>query len=189
MTKITNRIKTDKKTASGWCRKLLAWYDENRRELPWRKEQDPYRIWLSEVMLQQTKVETVLPYYSRFLETYPTLQDLAAAGEDHVLKLWEGLGYYSRARNFLAAVREVKHAYAGEVPDAPEEFGRLAGVGEYTSAAVLSIAYQQPLAVVDGNVKRVLCRIFTITDDPQKAQTKKKTAASGTDTVRSGASR
>ncbi|MCR3922133.1 MAG: A/G-specific adenine glycosylase [Firmicutes bacterium] len=158
------------KKASGWCRKLLSWYDDHRRDLPWRNESDPYKIWLSEVMLQQTRVETALPYYKRFISEYPTLQKLALAEEGRVLKLWEGLGYYARARHFLQAVREVDCQYGGRVPDTAKEFGGLAGVGEYTQAAVLSIAYHQPLAVVDGNVRRVLCRLFAITEDTSKVK-------------------
>jgi A/G-specific adenine glycosylase len=155
--------------ASGFRRELLSWYDQNRRDLPWRLSSDPYRIWLSEVMLQQTRVETVIPYYHRFLEAYPTLPDLAAAQEDDVLKLWEGLGYYSRARNFLQAVREVDARYGRQVPEDPQVFGSLSGVGEYTRAAVGSIAFGRPLAVVDGNVRRVLCRLFALEGDLKKA--------------------
>lgn len=166
--------KVSKKEASAFRRKLLSWYGENRRDLPWRREADPYRIWLSEVMLQQTRVETVIPYYERFLTAYPDLIALAAAPQDDVLKIWEGLGYYSRARNFLQAVREVREQYGGCVPENPEDFGGLRGVGEYTRAAVGSIAFGRPLAVVDGNVKRVICRLFAIENDPEKSSVKKE---------------
>ena len=169
-------ILLDEHLASGIRRELLFWYDRNRRDLPWRRETDPYRIWLSEVMLQQTRVEAVIPYYHRFLEAFPNLLALAQADEDRVLKLWEGLGYYSRARNFLSAVREVAVNYGGSVPTNADVFGKLSGVGEYTTAAVCSIAYQQPLAVVDGNVRRVLCRLFFIKDDPQRNPAKQKIA-------------
>ncbi len=145
---------------------LLAWYDGSARDLPWRRESDPYRVWLSEVMLQQTRVETVIPYYRRFLQVYPSLADLSAAGEGEVLKLWEGLGYYARARHFLVAVKEVQTSYGGRIPADPARFRRLPGVGEYTQAAVLSIAFGQPLAAVDGNIRRVLIRLFCLEDGP-----------------------
>ncbi len=154
--------------------KLLDWYDQNQRDLPWRRERDPYRIWLSEVMLQQTRVSTVIPYYERFLKVFPTLSSLAEADEQKVLKLWEGLGYYARARNLFEAVKEVQKTYGGEVPSDPADFKKLRGVGEYSSAAVLSIAYQKPLAAVDGNVVRVICRLFMIEDDPTKSITYKQ---------------
>lgn len=167
-------ILLDEHLASGIRRELLFWYDRNRRDLPWRRETDPYRIWLSEIMLQQTRVEAVIPYYHRFLEAFPDLSVLAGADEDRVLKLWEGLGYYSRARNFLNAVREVAMKYGGSVPAEADVFGKLSGVGEYTTAAVCSIAFQKPLAVVDGNVRRVLCRLFFIEGDPRKKPAKQE---------------
>ena len=160
--------------ASDFHRKLLSWYDENCRDLPWRCETDPYYIWVSEVMLQQTRVETVIPYYHRFLAAYPSISALAHASQDDVLKLWEGLGYYARARHFLQAVREVHASYAGCVPANPEVFGRLCGVGDYTRAAVGSIAFNHPLAAVDGNVRRVFCRLFAIDEDPTKASVQKE---------------
>ena len=146
---------------------LLAWYRANRRDLPWRTAEgeaaDPYRVWLSEVMLQQTRVETVLRYYERWLERFPTLAALADAPLDDVLKAWEGLGYYSRARNFHGAVREVRARHGGAVPDDPEAFGALPGVGRYTEGAVMSIAFGRAAPIVDGNVRRVFARW---TDDP-----------------------
>jgi A/G-specific adenine glycosylase len=169
MKKVQNKF-----PASGFRRKLLSWYDVNCRDLPWRRDTDPYRIWLSEIMLQQTRVDTVIPYYHRFLSAYPTLASLAEAKQDDVLKLWEGLGYYSRARNFLQAVQEVSACYGGEVPRDPETFGMLCGVGDYTCAAVSSIAFNQPLAVVDGNVRRVFCRLFSIADDSKKSAVQKE---------------
>ncbi len=147
---------------------LLFWYDQHARDLPWRQEQDPYRIWLSEIMLQQTRVETVIPYYKRFLASYPDAAALSAAKEEEVLKLWEGLGYYARARNFHGAIQEVQSRYGGLVPSEPREFRRLPGVGDYTAAAVMSIAFGIPLAAVDGNVKRVVSRLFGLQGDLQK---------------------
>lgn len=150
----------DSETAARLRRRLLKWYGKNRRDLPWRRSGDPYAIWLSEVMLQQTRVETVRPYYRRFLETFPTLLDLAAADLETVLKMWEGLGYYARARNFHKAAGRVVDEHGGRVPDTWEAFRALPGVGDYIAAAVLSIAFNGPYAVVDGNVKRVLARLF-----------------------------
>lgn len=149
----------------GMDRALLNWYDVNRRDLPWRKERDPYRIWVSEVMLQQTRVETAAGYYARWLERFPDLPSLAGASEEEVLALWSGLGYYSRARNLHAAVREVAARYGGRVPPDPEAFAALPGVGEYTAGAVLSIAYGLRLPAVDGNALRVLARVGAIRGD------------------------
>ena len=147
--------------------RLVAWYRVHRRDLPWRARDgeapDPYHVWLSEVMLQQTRVETVRPYYERWLERFPTLEALAEASQDEVLKEWEGLGYYSRARNFHQAVREVRATYNGRIPDDPERFRALPGVGPYTAGAVMSIAFGRPEPLVDGNVRRVFARWL---DDP-----------------------
>ncbi len=140
--------------------RLLEWYRTHRRDLPWRNTADPYAIWLSEVMLQQTRVETVRPYFQRFMERFPTIRDLAAADLETVLKMWEGLGYYARARNLHKAANQVVSELGGRMPDTMEAFRSLPGVGEYIAAAVLSIAFGQPCAVVDGNVKRVLARLF-----------------------------
>ncbi|MBN2716496.1 MAG: A/G-specific adenine glycosylase [Deltaproteobacteria bacterium] len=139
--------------------RLLRWYDQYRRDMPWRNTSDPFAIWVSEVMLQQTQVDTVIPYYNRFIASYPTPRALASAGEDEVLKHWEGLGYYARARNLLAAARQVVDVYGGVVPDTEKDFLALKGVGPYIAAAVLSIAFGKPMAAVDGNVKRVLARL------------------------------
>ena len=141
---------------------LITWYQENHRKLPWRETNDPYRIWVSEVMLQQTQVNTVIPYYHRFLELLPDLSSLAKADLQDVLKVWEGLGYYARARNLHRAAQIVMAEYYGEIPDNLKDFRKLPGVGEYIAAAVQSIAFHQPYAVVDGNVKRVLARLFQI---------------------------
>ena len=143
-------------------RRLLNWYERQRRRLPWRSTRDPYRIWVSEVMLQQTQVRTALPYYRRFLERLPTLRHLAGADLDTVLKLWEGLGYYARARNLHRAAELLTAGGGGRVPDRWEDFRALPGVGDYIAAAVLSIAFDRPHAVVDGNVKRVLARLRMI---------------------------
>ncbi|KKB33761.1 A/G-specific adenine glycosylase [Bacillus thermotolerans] len=152
---------------------LLNWYKEEKRDLPWRYDQDPYKVWVSEIMLQQTRVDTVIPYFERFIEQFPTIEALAEAEEEKVLKAWEGLGYYSRVRNLQAAVKEVHEQYGGKVPDTKEVISSLKGVGPYTSGAILSIAYGVPEPAVDGNVMRVLSRIFSIWDDIAKASTRK----------------
>ncbi|WP_248929734.1 A/G-specific adenine glycosylase [Paenibacillus hamazuiensis] len=151
---------------------LLAWYRRHHRDLPWRRSRNPYHIWVSEIMLQQTRVETVIPYFERFIERFPTVEALALAPEDDVLKLWEGLGYYSRARNLQAAVREVHERYGGVVPSEKTEIASLKGVGPYTSGAILSIAYNKPEPAVDGNVMRVLSRYFLIEEDIMKPGTR-----------------
>ncbi|MBE2137282.1 A/G-specific adenine glycosylase [Staphylococcus argenteus] len=144
---------------SSFKENLIHWFDENQREMPWRQTTNPYYIWLSEVMLQQTQVKTVIDYYHRFVERFPTVEILSQASEDEVLKYWEGLGYYSRARNFHTAIKEVHEKFEGLVPDNPEQFKALKGVGPYTQAAVMSIAFNAPLATVDGNVFRVWSRL------------------------------
>lgn len=141
---------------------LLTWYRRERRELPWRGCGDPYRIWVSEVMLQQTTVKVVLPYYAAFLKRFPKLDALAAADEEQVLTLWSGLGYYRRARQLHAGARHVSARHAGRFPSTEAEARAVPGVGPYTAAAVLSIAYGVPLPVVDGNVRRVLARLFVL---------------------------
>lgn len=155
-----------------FSRELLAWYGRHKRDLPWRRSRNPYYIWVSEVMLQQTRVDTVIPYYHRFIDQFPTVEALADAAEEDVLKAWEGLGYYSRARNLQGAVREVKERYGGRVPDTKEEMFSLKGVGPYTAGAVLSIAYNKPEPAVDGNVMRVLSRYFLIEEDIMKSGTR-----------------
>lgn len=141
-------------------RRLLTWYDRNHRPLPWRATSDPYRIWISEIMLQQTQVATVLPYYARFLDRFPTLQALAAAPPEAVLKAWEGLGYYTRVRNLHAAARLVVARHGGRLPETRGALLALPGIGTYTAGAILSIAFGQRVAAVDGNVRRVWGRIF-----------------------------
>lgn len=152
---------------------LVGWFEREKRDLPWRHTKDPYKIWVSEVMLQQTRVDTVIPYYNRFMESFPTLELLAEAPQEYVLKHWEGLGYYSRARNLQAGVREVLANYGGIVPDNRHEISKLKGVGPYTAGAILSIAYDKPEHAVDGNVMRVLSRVLNIHDDIALPKTKK----------------
>ncbi len=152
---------------------LLDWYQQVKRDLPWRRTQNPYFIWVSEVMLQQTQVDTVIPYYERFTERFPTMEALAHANEEEVLKYWEGLGYYSRARNLQAGVREVVEQYGSEVPRTRSEILNIKGIGPYTAGAVLSIAYNLPEPAVDGNVMRVLSRLFLISEDITKPKTRK----------------
>jgi A/G-specific adenine glycosylase len=143
-------------------RALGRWYDRARRDLPWRRTDDPYAIWVSEVMLQQTQVNTVVPYYHRFLERFPDVDRLAGARLQSVYKLWEGLGYYARARHLHRAARVVREEMGGRVPCDPRVLRRLPGIGNYIAAAILSIAFGRPFAVVDGNVKRVLARLFLV---------------------------
>ncbi len=152
-----------------FSKKILSWFRVNQRSMPWRNVSDPYRIWLSEVMLQQTQVNTVVSYYKRWLEEFPTLESVAKADLDQILKVWEGLGYYSRARNFHAACQEVLIHHEGRVPSDPEVFYQLKGVGPYTCAAVQSIVFNHPLAAIDGNVKRVVSRLRCIPVPPSKA--------------------
>ena len=144
---------------------LLDWYDEHKRSMPWRETDDPYRIWVSEIMLQQTRVDTVRDYYPHFLEAFPTVEALAAADRDEVLKYWEGLGFYARARHLHDAAQTVVAEHGGTVPNTMDAIRDLKGIGPYTAAAVLSIAYEKPHAVLDGNVTRVLSRVFTLEED------------------------
>jgi len=154
--------------------KLLNWYDHNKRDLPWRDIDNPYFTWVSEIMLQQTRVDQATPYYHRFIEKFPTVFDLAEANQQEVLKVWEGLGYYSRARNMHEAAQKVVEDFDGQLPDTYDEITDLKGIGPYTAAAVLSIAFDKPYAVVDGNVIRVLARYFGIEDDVRSSSTKKE---------------
>lgn len=153
--------------------RLVQWYRGNRRDLPWRRTRDPYNIWVSETMLQQTRVETVIPYYQSFLEKFPTIEALAEAPEDVVLKMWQGLGYYSRVRNLHKAAQAVVENHGGVIPPDVEAFRSLPGVGPYTVGAVLSIAFDLPVPAVDGNVLRVLARFLCI-DDPIETQAAKR---------------
>ena len=153
---------------------LVEWYRQNKRELPWRDIRDPYRIWISEIMLQQTRVEAVKPFYSRFLHALPTVSDLAKAEEDKLLKLWEGLGYYNRVRNMQKAARQIMEMHGGEFPREYEAIRSLTGIGNYTAGAISSFAFGIPKPAVDGNVLRVTSRITGSYDDIMKAGTKTK---------------
>lgn len=153
---------------------IMAFYDGNHRDLPWRHTKDPYRILLSEVMLQQTRAETVISYYERFLSKFPTVRDLAAADEQDVLKCWEGLGYYSRARNLQASAKKIVDDYGGVMPQTADELVKLPGIGVYTAGAIASIAFSQPVAAVDGNVSRVISRLFAIHEDITRPEVKRQ---------------
>ncbi len=141
---------------------ILEWYASNARQLPWRGVGDPYAVWVSEVMLQQTQVETVIPYYQRWMERFPNLPSLAAAGEQQVLAAWEGLGYYARARNLWRAARELVEAGASQLPADPRELEKLPGIGRYTAGAIASIAFGADAPALDGNIKRVLSRVHDL---------------------------
>jgi A/G-specific adenine glycosylase len=154
--------------------RLLQWWDEGHADLPWRKRSEPYAIWVAEIMLQQTQITTVIPYYLRWMERFPTVHDLAAAELDEVLKMWEGLGYYSRARNLHAAAQTVVEEYAGKLPQTAQELQKLKGIGPYTAGAVASIAFEQPVPILDGNVIRVLSRLYDIAGDVTETETKRQ---------------
>jgi len=145
--------------------KLLAWYDKNKRDLPWRLSKNPYHIWVSEIMLQQTRVDTVIPYYERFLDWFPTVESLANAPEERLLKAWEGLGYYSRVRNMQTAAQQIMSEFEGKFPSTYEGISSLKGIGPYTAGAISSIAFNIPQPAVDGNVMRVLARLFEVNHD------------------------
>ncbi|USD26494.1 A/G-specific adenine glycosylase [Flagellimonas marinaquae] len=145
-----------------FAQKILNWYHENQRDLPWRRTRDPYKVWLSEIILQQTRVVQGMPYYLRFVDAFPTVQDLAKAPEEQVLKLWQGLGYYSRARNLHATAKIVANNFDGQFPNTYKELKTLKGVGDYTASAIASFCFDAPEPVVDGNVYRVLSRYFGV---------------------------
>jgi A/G-specific adenine glycosylase len=155
----------DSAEAKQFRKSLLDWFQTYQRDLPWRKDHDPYRIWVSEIMLQQTRVATVIPYYERFLARFPDVQSLAAAPQEEVLRLWSGLGYYSRARNLQHAAQQIVAKHGGEFPHQREDVMALAGIGEYTAAAILSIAFGEERAVLDGNVARVISRLEAVRGD------------------------
>jgi A/G-specific adenine glycosylase len=156
---------------------LLSWYRKHKRSLPWRDDPSPYHVWISEIMLQQTRIEAVIPYYKRFLEELPDVASLAAADDDKLMKLWEGLGYYSRARNLKRAAIEMMERHGGRLPESAEELRKLPGIGDYTAGAVASISFGKPEPAVDGNVLRVIMRYLGKTDDIALQTTKKETAA------------
>jgi A/G-specific adenine glycosylase len=155
------------------ARKLLAWYRKNKRDLPWRHTNDPYAIWISEIMLQQTQVDTVIPYYERFLEVFPMVEALAKAPLSSVLKAWENLGYYGRARHLHEAAGIIVDEFRGSIPGNSEDLRKLPGIGAYTAGAIASIAFGLVVPAVDGNVRRILCRVFAIQESPADPKTQK----------------
>lgn len=163
---------------------LLAWFDERQIQLPWRESRDPYAIWVSEIMLQQTQVNTVIPYFQRWMKRFPTVAALAVAPPDEVMKAWEGLGYYSRARHLQAAARMVMEHHGGKVPETWQEVRRLPGVGDYTAGAILSMAFDRPVPAVDGNALRVFSRVALIREDVSKPGGKRLIAAVLEDAIR-----
>lgn len=156
-----------------FAERLIYWYTERKRDLPWRKTKDPYPVWLSEIILQQTRIDQGLPYWEQFMETYPTVQDLAEANEEKVLRLWQGLGYYSRARNLHATAKYVAKDLNGQFPSRYSEIIKLKGIGPYTAAAIASICFDEPRPVVDGNVFRFASRYFGIEEDISKTNSRK----------------
>lgn len=181
MTEEKLKVDTQKTEITMWSEKkitdfrshFLSWYDLEKRTLPWRENNDPYRIWVSEIMLQQTRVDTVIPYYLNFMKLFPTIADLATAEEDTLLKAWEGLGYYSRVRNLQKAAIQIMNEFSGEMPTKPEEIATLKGIGPYTTGAISSMAFQLPVPAVDGNVMRVVSRLFEISEDIAKPASRK----------------
>ncbi|MDW7797562.1 A/G-specific adenine glycosylase [Streptococcus canis] len=155
----------DDKTIASFRRTLLNWYDQKKRDLPWRRTKNPYHIWVSEIMLQQTQVVTVIPYYERFLKWFPTIDKLAKADEERLLKAWEGLGYYSRVRNMQKAAQQIMADFDGVFPSSHQDISKLKGIGPYTAGAIASIAFDLPEPAVDGNVMRVMARLFEVNYD------------------------
>ncbi len=158
----------------GMQQRLIRWYQKHGRDLPWRDTRNPYRIWVSEIMLQQTQVETVIAYYERFVAAFPSVQALAREPLQKVLLIWQGLGYYARARNLHRGARLVVSRWDGRVPDTQKELLQIPGIGRSTAGAILSLAYDRPAPILDGNVKRVLCRLFAIRRDPAKPDVLKR---------------
>jgi A/G-specific adenine glycosylase len=163
-------MKLQRRELDAFRKQLLGWFRQYRRDLPWRRTKAPYRIWLSEIMLQQTRVAAVIPYYERFLKRFPDIHSLATAPQEEVLRLWSGLGYYSRARNLQRAAQEIVAKHGGVFPPAEKDALELPGIGAYSAAAILSIAYDAKYAVLDGNVARVLARVFAVQGDLRDAQ-------------------
>ncbi len=151
--------------------KLLRWFEKNKRDLPWRKTRDPYAIWVSEIMLQQTQVTTVIPYYQKFLKSFPTIHHLAKSDLSKVLKVWEGLGYYSRARNLHRASQIVLTHFHGKIPETLKDLLGLPGIGRSTAGSILSFAFHKDAPILDGNAKRVLSRLFAVSSNPVKSKT------------------
>ncbi|MFR2521874.1 MAG: A/G-specific adenine glycosylase [Streptococcus salivarius] len=163
----------DAEKIASFRRTLLDWYDREKRDLPWRRTRNPYYIWVSEIMLQQTQVQTVIPYYECFLDWFPTVKDLAEAPEEKLLKAWEGLGYYSRVRNMQKAAQQIMDDFDGQFPDTYENIAKLKGIGPYTAGAISSIAFGLPEPAVDGNVMRVMARLFEVNYDIGDAKNRK----------------
>ena len=155
----------------GFCRDLIGWFNDEKRDLPWRKDQDPYKIWVSEIMLQQTRVDTVIPYFNRFMEQFPTIEALSMAEEEKILKAWEGLGYYTRACNLQKAAQEICAKHHSKFPRDFDDILALPGIGRSTAGAIASIAFNEPKPILDGNVVRALTRVFGITENPRDKQT------------------
>ncbi|QZY55795.1 A/G-specific adenine glycosylase [Crassaminicella profunda] len=172
--KIGDYEKFDKINIENIQNHLITWYEKNHRKLPWRETSNPYYIWISEVMLQQTRVDTVIPYFLRFIDKFPNIESLANADEEEVLKMWEGLGYYSRARNLHRGAKVIVKEYDGKMPDTLNEIKKIPGIGPYTAGAVLSIAYNEAVPAVDGNVMRVFSRLFYIKEDIGENNTRKE---------------
>lgn len=170
----TNQIAMSKRAQSNFVKALLKWFHKQKRAFPWRETRDPYRIWISEVMLQQTQAATVVPYYVRFLEQFPDIAQLAAASDGALMKAWEGLGYYARARNLRRAARLIVDEHQGELPSTQAELLKLPGFGLYTSASVASLAFGEDRAAVDGNVMRVLARVYAIDADIKLSATRRE---------------
>ena len=160
--------------AAAVANRLLQWYGREGRDLPWRQTRDPYRIWLSEIMLQQTTVAAVIGYYQRFLEAFPSVEHLAAAPVEAVIDLWAGLGYYARARNLHAAAKMLVEEYAGEFPQTVDQLQQLPGVGRSTAGAISALAFEQRAAILDGNVRRILCRLFALQQPPRTSAAEKQ---------------
>lgn len=155
---------------------VVTWYEANKVSLPWRQDPTPYHVWISEIMLQQTRIEAVIPYYLRFLETLPDVKALSEVSEDRLLKLWEGLGYYSRARNLKKAAIQIMNTHGGRIPHKADDLRKLAGIGDYTAGAISSIAFGEPEPAVDGNVLRVMMRLAACSDDVMQQTTKNRVA-------------
>lgn len=178
MNKESKKIKKESwlspKESKDFQKYLLDWYHKNRRQMPWREEPSPYRIWISEIMLQQTRVDTVIPYFNRFMKRYPDILSLASSDEEELLKYWEGLGYYSRIKNIHKTAKSLVHEYEGKLPETYEELIKLKGIGEYTAGAIASEAFGQKVAAVDGNVYRVMARLTADSKDLREGKTQKR---------------